>query len=341
MESASNRIRRLHQAWNPPIEGQSTAVRSARWRFLHCLLPASLLILTGCATDGKDQSFTARMETISGNLTRSISPVVASFSAAAAPYANSLAASMGDAAQRTKKYIADRESLKNNRDSVALSDGSVLSVLKNAGVSIGSAQADRADAGDAQPALRPGTDTGNWRWPVDAGIITSPYGARWGKQHRGMDIAGAIGEPIIAMADGEVVYSDNKMRGYGNVIVIKHADDMTTLYAHNDKLISKVGDHVQKGTVVAYLGNTGRSTGPHTHFEIRQGRNALNPTEVLPTTSLPVAYAGIESDTQFARALGMHHALQHDHAQCEPLDIDEALQEALYGPVASPAVAPI
>ncbi len=356
------------QAVDPwlPISAGSTS------RLIPILLSAAVLFLTGCATDGKGQSVSARIGALSGNLNRAINPVGASLSVTVPPYANSLAAALGDPGQRLKKYIIDRELLRNNRDSVVLDDLAVLLVLKSAGILMSSPEPDRPDATETRPGAtetrpgatetrpgatetrpgatetrpvpRPGTDTGDWRWPVDAGVITSPYGARSGKQHRGMDIAGAIGEPIIAMANGEVVYSDNKMRGYGNVIVIKHADDMSTLYAHNDKLIAKVGDRVQKGMVVAYLGNTGRSTGPHVHFEIRQGRHALDPTAVLPATTLPVAVTDTEPASLFARALGRswHDTGRHDHDQCgEPLEIDGVIQEALFGPAASPVPMPI
>ncbi|MEZ5653886.1 MAG: M23 family metallopeptidase [Burkholderiaceae bacterium] len=295
------------------------------------LAPAVSVILVGCAGNGGDQSFRARLDAISEQINATLAPLAERASTAAAPYTNSLAASLGNAQQRMQKYVADSKLFKDNKDSGNLSNNSVINVLSRAGVSTKSNDADRVGADEPAPELRPGSDTSDWRWPVDAGIITSKFGARWGKQHRGMDIAGAIGEPIIAVADGEVIYSDNKMRGYGNVIVVKHANDMTTLYAHNDKLVSKRGDRVVKGTVIAYLGNTGRSTGPHTHFEIRQGKVALDPVAVLPTAPLPYAFVDPDRDSLFARADGAFHRYEDDQGHATPPELDQLLDEVLLG----------
>jgi len=93
---------------------------------------------------------------------------------------------------------------------------------------------------------------------------------------------------LHAIADGVVIYADDKMRGYGNVVVIQHDEKMTSLYAHNSELKVKLGDQVTKGTLVALLGNTGHSTGPHVHFEISDGDVAVNPRNVLPKSKLGV-----------------------------------------------------
>jgi murein DD-endopeptidase MepM/ murein hydrolase activator NlpD len=122
---------------------------------------------------------------------------------------------------------------------------------------------------------------GQYRWPVDAGVVSSEFGTRWGKNHKGIDIAGDIGEPVKAAADGVVIYSDSKMSGYGNALIIRHDDLHTTLYGHNSKLKVAVGAQVKSGQVVALLGNSGRSTGPHLHFEIREGDQAVDPRKKL------------------------------------------------------------
>lgn len=113
-------------------------------------------------------------------------------------------------------------------------------------------------------------------------VITSPFGARFHPilkkviGHSGIDIGVGIGTPIYALADGEVIYSGT-MSGYGNVVMIDHGN-LTTLYAHNSSLVVKVGQTVKGGQLITYSGNTGRSTGPHLHFEVRDANGtAINP----------------------------------------------------------------
>ena len=118
---------------------------------------------------------------------------------------------------------------------------------------------------------------GTYRWPVDAGIVSSEYGDRHGRPHRGIDIAGDVGEPILAVASGDVIYAGNGMRGYGNVVIVRHDQSTTSLYAHNSEIKVKVGDCVRQGEQIALLGNTGRSTGPHVHFELRDGEVPIDP----------------------------------------------------------------
>lgn len=125
---------------------------------------------------------------------------------------------------------------------------------------------------------------GPYRWPLSAGIVSSEFGPRWKKKHEGLDIAADEGEPVYASAAGEVLYADNRMRGYGNVVILRHDSNVTTLYAHNQKLKVKLGDKVGQGETIALLGNTGHSTGPHIHFEMRRVNKAVDPRSMLPKT---------------------------------------------------------
>jgi len=96
--------------------------------------------------------------------------------------------------------------------------------------------------------------------------------------HRGIDIAAPIGTPVYAAAAGVVTYSQWNSGGFGNLVEIRHADGTLTLYAHNHRNLVRVGQYVQQGEQIAEMGSTGRSTGPHVHFEIRpQGRGAVDP----------------------------------------------------------------
>ena len=118
-------------------------------------------------------------------------------------------------------------------------------------------------------------------WPV-RGKILSGYGAQKGGLHNdGINIATARGTPVHAAADGAVIYAGNELRGFGNLILIKHANGWTTAYAHNDRLLVARGDAVKAGQVIAKAGSSGSVTSPQVHFEIRRGTHAVNPNDYL------------------------------------------------------------
>ncbi len=120
------------------------------------------------------------------------------------------------------------------------------------------------------------------------GYISSGFGGRVHpisgkyKGHQGVDIPGKTGTKIKAVAGGVVVKSE-RASGYGNMVEIKHADGLTTLYGHNKKNIVKKGDIIEKGDTIALLGSTGRSTGPHVHFEVRKNDKPVNPMRYINT----------------------------------------------------------
>lgn len=119
-------------------------------------------------------------------------------------------------------------------------------------------------------------------WPA-RGTFTSGYGWRWGRMHRGIDIAGPVGTPIVAAASGVVVRSGWNSGGYGNLVDIRHPDGSLTRYAHNSRLLVREGQQVRQGQSIAHMGSTGYSTGPHLHFEIhRPGSGTVNPIAYLP-----------------------------------------------------------
>ena len=119
-------------------------------------------------------------------------------------------------------------------------------------------------------------------WPAK-GVLTSGYGWRWGRMHKGIDIANSTGTPIYAAADGVVTKASWNRGGYGKLVEIRHNNGTVTRYAHNSKLLVKAGQQVRQGKTIALMGSTGFSTGPHTHFEIRPaGKGAINPIALLP-----------------------------------------------------------
>lgn len=124
--------------------------------------------------------------------------------------------------------------------------------------------------------------SGRFLWPVPNHFkVSSHFGPRGRRHHDGIDIPAKTGTPIVASDHGVVVYSDNGIRGYGNLIVVSHGTDVFTVYAHNRKNLVDKGDRVKRGQVIAQVGNTGRSTGPHLHFEIRVKNKKRNPAQYL------------------------------------------------------------
>ncbi len=117
-------------------------------------------------------------------------------------------------------------------------------------------------------------------WPTH-GELSSKFGRRWGTFHNGIDISSSFGTPIKSAAPGRVIYSGQES-GYGKLLIIYHGEAYSTVYAHASQLIAKKGDFVRRGQIVAYVGSTGRSTGPHLHFEIRKHKEAQNPLDYLP-----------------------------------------------------------
>ncbi|MBC8014284.1 MAG: M23 family metallopeptidase [Sporomusaceae bacterium] len=122
-------------------------------------------------------------------------------------------------------------------------------------------------------------------WPT-SGDVTSRFGSRsspfsggsdW---HAGIDIANSSGTPVVATADGEVVWGEWS-EGYGNLVEINHGNGIATLYGHNSQMIVHAGQVVKKGQVIAYMGSTGYSTGPHVHYEVKVNGTDVNPESFL------------------------------------------------------------
>jgi len=126
----------------------------------------------------------------------------------------------------------------------------------------------------------PRIGTGTFSKPTSRGTISSGYGMRWGRRHNGIDIAIPIGTPVKAADGGVVIFSGDK-GGYGRCVIIDHGANMSTLYGHNSTLLVKKGDKVFKGQTIAKSGNTGRSTGPHLHFEVRKNNVPTNPSSYV------------------------------------------------------------
>ncbi|MEA5462180.1 peptidoglycan DD-metalloendopeptidase family protein [Leptothoe sp. PORK10 BA2] len=119
-------------------------------------------------------------------------------------------------------------------------------------------------------------------WPTH-GTLTSGYGWRWGRMHRGIDVAGPVGTPIVSAAAGVVETAGWNSGGYGNLVEVRHADGSMTRYAHNSRIMVRSGQRVAQGQHIADMGSTGYSTGPHLHFEVHlPSQGTVNPMAMLP-----------------------------------------------------------
>lgn len=134
----------------------------------------------------------------------------------------------------------------------------------------------------AQPAnYSPPAGTLSFGWPL-SGPVIADYGTTVsGERNDGINIAAPFGTPIRAAAAGQVSYAGNELRGYGNLLLIKHDDGYVTAYAHAERLVVSRGDYVQKGQIIGYAGQTGDVTSPQLHFEIRRGVTPVNPRSLL------------------------------------------------------------
>jgi len=128
-----------------------------------------------------------------------------------------------------------------------------------------------------------GMTDGGFRWPV-RGRIISTFGKKPnGMRNEGINIAVPMGTSVRAAESGVVAYAGNELKGYGNLVLIRHANGWVTAYAHNSKLFVKRGDTVKRGDIIAQAGETGSVTSPQLHFEVRKGASAVDPLKYLDT----------------------------------------------------------
>ncbi len=171
----------------------------------------------------------------------------------------------------SRSFITDATQLKSileNLQEINNSDNSIVNELS-----------------DTEAKLQTYIDSIPTLWPA-SGRISSYFGTRSDpfnfseKNHEGIDIAASYGDSIKAAAKGKVTFADVN-GNYGKCVIINHSNGITTLYGHASKLLVKEGQNVKKGDVIAKVGSTGRSTGPHLHFEVRVNGNQVNPIDYL------------------------------------------------------------
>jgi murein DD-endopeptidase MepM/ murein hydrolase activator NlpD len=135
-------------------------------------------------------------------------------------------------------------------------------------------------AREPEPPLPRRNPDAKMRWPVQ-GVLYRGYGVKQGQRHDGIDISAPEGTTVRAAAPGEVIYTGTQS-GYGVIVILRHADSLITLYAHNSAVLVKDGERVEAGSPIAKVGQSGRTTGPHLHFEVREGTRPRDPLPFLP-----------------------------------------------------------
>lgn len=151
-------------------------------------------------------------------------------------------------------------------------------------VPVGTITPQRADA-----SVPVGQGAARLAWPIEGGSVSSGFGQRGDSFHDGIDISAPHGTAVKAAAAGEVVYSD-VLRGYGNVIIVRHHSGLATVYAHNQRNLVQAEQQVRRGQTIATVGDTGRTTGPNLHFEVRYDNVARNPLFFLPSVRVAEPY---------------------------------------------------
>ncbi len=142
----------------------------------------------------------------------------------------------------------------------------------------------------ALPPAPPSAGGHRFRWPLNGPIVAGFGQTAGGTQNDGINIEAAQGTPILAAADGTVAYAGNELRGYGNLVLLRHEDGWVTAYAHAERILVRVDQEVTAGDPVATVGSTGTVTSPQLHFEVRRGVEPVNPLDHLPPR--PGAAAG-------------------------------------------------
>lgn len=191
---------------------------------------------------------------------------------------------LADIAKRQGVALEDLAEINGLEPDARLEPGQVIFVLAPPpGPTIATPELEPPLPPDLGPDEGPPPSTGSpLLWPLREGRMSSIYGRRWGKQHQGIDLAAPIGTPILAAQDGLVLYADDAVKGYGKMVVIQHAGDLLTAYAHTSVLLVRKGDRVRAGQIIARVGQTGHATAPHLHFEVRQGHVPKDPLRFLP-----------------------------------------------------------
>ncbi len=149
-------------------------------------------------------------------------------------------------------------------------------------------------AGTSSPVARVGRaptaqeiELANLTWPLRKMEITSSYGFRGGDRHEGVDLKASTGTPIFSAQRGTVIYAGSRISGYGKLTIIRHSPTLSTVYAHQSKILVLKGQKVSQGSLIGYSGKTGHVSGPHLHYEVRSGTTPLDPALFIASGGPP------------------------------------------------------
>lgn len=169
-------------------------------------------------------------------------------------------------------------------------------------------------------------DLGDYCHPI-IGTISSPYGPRGrrGRRHNGVDIPLKIGEPILSTFDGKVRYAKYNSGGFGYLVIVRHKNGIETYSAHLSRLNVKPGDYVKAGQIIGFAGNTGRSRGPHLHFEVRYLDQTFDPQRLFDFESGALRYKTFALNKEFFNIHSRASEMLEDGEDDETLGVNEIL----------------
>lgn len=180
-----------------------------------------------------------------------------------------------------KNFNTTKEAILASNEGKSLDKGSWIFIPTDYGIVEQSRKVSSTGAPTAKDPRQFFSDLG-FLWPVPSSTnVSSNFGWRWGRPHQGIDIAARVGANIVAAQDGVVVYAGDEIGGYGNITVIAHRGGYFTVYAHAERNFTREGQRVHRGQVIATVGMTGRTYGPHLHFEVRKNGEAIDPEKYL------------------------------------------------------------
>lgn len=204
--------------------------------------------------------------------------------AAAAKQANKALRQVAEARTRSAKAQADLDrridGLRQEVDALQAEEAGLSDLIAARASRAAVPPPDPAGPAGGGPGAVGGVSSSGYVWPLN-GRLTSPFGPRWGRMHKGQDIAAPTGTPIKAAKGGRIIKAGGG-GGYGNLTLIDHGGGVVTAYAHQTRFAAGEGAQVSQGQVIGYVGSTGHSTGPHLHFEVRVNGVQRNPRPYLP-----------------------------------------------------------
>lgn len=161
-----------------------------------------------------------------------------------------------------------------------LTPGQLLFLPGSGGAeALAAVDAGRERADERAPVARSGTTT--LAWPLEEGVLLRDYTGEGPVPYEGLMLVAPAGTPVLAAADGDVLHVGAE-GSYGNMVLVRHAGDMVTIYAHVEGVQVRAGDHVRRGQAIASVGTSGRAESPQLHFQVRSGRTPVDPLSVLP-----------------------------------------------------------